>query len=64
VDDARAPVSSGPSRSVTKQRKKTNHLLHLVLSIITFGLWLPVWLFVHLSNKWGPKEKTVTEYQP
>ncbi|HEX5705600.1 MAG TPA: hypothetical protein VFX97_20530 [Pyrinomonadaceae bacterium] len=24
-------------------RRQCNHVLHLVLSIITFGMWLPVW---------------------
>lgn len=29
---------------------KTNHLLHLLLSIITMGLWLIVWVIVSISN--------------
>jgi len=28
----------------------TSHLLHLVLSIITFGIWLPVWLLTDIFN--------------
>lgn len=28
----------------------TAHLLHLVLSIITMGVWVPVWIIVHLSH--------------
>ena len=28
----------------------TKHWLHLILSILTAGLWLPVWLIVGLSN--------------
>ena len=28
------------------ERKGTNHILHLLLSIVTFGLWLIVWLFI------------------
>lgn len=32
------------------QKKKTNHILHLILSIITGGLWLVIWLFVGISN--------------
>ena len=23
-----------------------NHVLHLLLSLLTFGLWLPVWLLI------------------
>lgn len=34
-----------------KQRFRTNHILHLLLSIFTFGFWIPVWLLVTLSNK-------------
>ena len=28
----------------------TSHLLHLILSLITIGFWVPVWVIVHLSN--------------
>ena len=29
---------------------KTAHLLHLVLSLLTAGLWIPVWVLVALSH--------------
>jgi cytochrome c biogenesis protein CcdA len=29
---------------------KTNHILHLILSIITLGLWTPFWIIVTLSH--------------
>ena len=29
---------------------KTRHALHLMLSVFTFGLWVPVWIIVALSN--------------
>lgn len=32
------------------QKYRTSHLLHLVLSIITAGFWIPVWLLVTISN--------------
>ena len=32
------------------QKKKTAHLLHLVLTVITMGLWLVVWVLVGVSN--------------
>lgn len=32
------------------QKKKTNHILHLILSIVTGGLWLVIWLLVGMSN--------------
>lgn len=32
------------------KQKKTSHLLHLVLSVLTLGVWLPIWLLVAISN--------------
>lgn len=29
---------------------KTSHAFHLVMSILTLGLWLPVWLIVGVYN--------------
>jgi hypothetical protein len=29
---------------------KTSHVLHLILSILTGGLWLFVWVLVAMSN--------------
>ena len=29
---------------------RTSHVLHLLLSILTVGIWVPVWLLVTLSN--------------
>jgi hypothetical protein len=31
--------------------KKTNHILHLILSVITAGLWLIVWAVLILTRK-------------
>ena len=30
-----------------------NHLLHLFLSLITFGLWIPIWILVTLGKIGG-----------
>ncbi|KAA0919983.1 hypothetical protein FQ137_06585 [Dietzia sp. ANT_WB102] len=32
------------------QTKRVNHGLHLVLSILTAGLWLPVWIILAFAN--------------
>lgn len=32
------------------KKKKTSHLLHIVLSVLTAGIWLPVWVLVTVSN--------------
>ena len=31
------------------QQNKVSHLLHLFLSIITFCIWVPVWILVTIS---------------
>lgn len=35
---------------VVQQKRGVNHGLHLVLTLITFGLWLPVWILDCLFN--------------
>lgn len=30
--------------------KRVNHALHLILTIFTMGLWLPVWLIVAIAK--------------
>lgn len=30
--------------------KKVNHLLHLILSLLTAGLWLPVWIIIAMAK--------------
>ena len=32
-------------------KKKINHVLHLILSIITFGFWFIVWIILYLVSK-------------
>lgn len=41
-----------PQQIVVNRQKvyKTSHGFHLIMSIITFGLWLPVWLIVGIYN--------------
>ena len=54
----------GPGRSVTKERKRTSHGLHLFLTIITGGLWgLLVWLPLALWHRFGPRRKVVTKHR-
>lgn len=53
-----------PRRAVSKERKRTSHGLHLVLTICTGGFWgLCVWLPITAWHKMGPRKKTVTHYQ-
>lgn len=32
------------------QKARINHVLHLILSIITLGVWAFVWLFIGITN--------------
>ena len=32
------------------ERLRTGHVLHLLLSIITFGVWTPIWIIIALNN--------------
>ncbi len=32
------------------KKKKTSHVLHLLMSIITVGLWIIIWILVAISN--------------
>lgn len=53
-----------PRKAVSKERKRTSHGLHLVLTIVTAGMWgLLVWLPLTMWHKFGPKKKTVTHYR-
>ena len=31
-------------------RDKTSHILHLILSLLTFGAWILVWILITWSN--------------
>jgi hypothetical protein len=35
---------------LAQQKKKTNHVLHLLLSILTGGLWIVIWVVCGISN--------------
>lgn len=32
------------------QSLRTSHILHLILSIITVGIWIPIWVLITLNN--------------
>lgn len=36
--------------NVTYIPVQTNHVLHLVLTLLTFGMWLPVWIVMAIVN--------------
>jgi hypothetical protein len=47
------------SKTVTTSKRHTSHTFHLIMSLITFGLWIPVWIWMTCQNVIIP-EKTVT----
>lgn len=44
------PYSDQEVAVMLSRKKKTSHLLHLFLSVITLGLWVFVWVVVAISN--------------
>ena len=46
------PVAMVNTQQVTVQAqpKRVNHVLHLILTILTCGLWLPVWILVSMAK--------------
>lgn len=45
----------------TVQKRQANHVLHLVMTIITFGMWIPVWI---IASMMGRKEVTRQQVMP
>ena len=43
ADEKRSGHCPSCNKRVVVFRKGTNHILHLLLSIVTFGVWLIVW---------------------
>lgn len=43
-------MSQIKAMQLLSKKKKTSHVLHLILSLITVGFWVPVWIIVCISN--------------
>jgi len=39
-------------RNVLLQKEQCNHILHLLLSLLTYGVWVLVWINVACRCKW------------
>jgi hypothetical protein len=53
-----------PGRAVTKVRKDTNHTFHLLMTLVTVGMWgVLVWLPLTLWHRIGPRERYTTYYR-
>lgn len=46
------------TQAVLVKGHRPNHILHLILSIITVGIWIPVWICVAIIS--GEKRKTLS----
>ena len=44
-------VSQAGTNAVLTKGKKVNHILHLILSVLTAGIWLIVWAILVATNK-------------
>lgn len=42
--------SQGPFNAVVVTGTPVNHILHLLLTLLTAGLWLPVWIIVAIAG--------------
>lgn len=47
------PVNVRTVQQVVTPRRGFNHGVHLVLTIMTFGLWLPIWILAWLIHALG-----------
>ncbi|QIK48228.1 hypothetical protein P9A14_10710 [Gordonia hongkongensis] len=43
--------SQSEYQAVLAKGGNTNHVLHLIISVLTCGIWLFVWPFVYLANQ-------------
>ena len=45
-------------QAVLVKGSKPNHILHLILFLVTAGFWLPVWIFIAVTG--GEKRKVIS----
>lgn len=43
-------TAAAPAQVVIVNKKQTNHVFHLLMTILTVGLWIPVWIIVAIAN--------------
>lgn len=48
--------------AVLSQGGGANHVLHFIISLLTLGLWLIVWLFIAMGNKMPRTTLKVDKY--
>lgn len=50
--------AQSPTQAVMVTGRRPNHVLHIILSVLTLGLWLIVWFLVACFS--GEKRKTIS----
>ncbi|MFT9523845.1 DUF2510 domain-containing protein [Mycobacteroides abscessus subsp. abscessus] len=40
----------GPQVVVVQSQPRVNHLLHLILTLLTCGLWAPIWIILAIVD--------------
>lgn len=50
MKEGRVPYDPAEVAVMLSNKKKTSHVLHLLLSIITAGVWIIGWILFALSN--------------
>ena len=58
VKKGRRVESQNQHETVLVKGQRPNHILHLLLSVFTGGLWIPVWILVAMTG--GEKRKVVS----
>jgi len=54
--------SQGPFQAVVVKGKRPNHVLHLLLSVLTVSIWLLVWIFLAVVKHEKRKVISVDAY--
>jgi hypothetical protein len=49
LHDEATGYCKGCNRQVMIRRRGTNHILHLLLTLCTFGIWLVVWVLAGIK---------------
>ena len=52
------PESQTDYHVVIVRGHRPNHVLHLLLSIVTLGLWIPVWILLSIFG--GEKRRAIS----
>jgi len=40
-------------RMVLAEKQTPNHVMHLLLSVVTVGLWIPIWAIAQITSELG-----------